>query len=112
MSKTFGKNLLAYRTMAGMTQEDLAKTAGITRNAVANYEVGRSEPKFEIACIFSRVLGVDLSDLLEEHTEYPNNIMRIQVTDEEHAMLQAFREADPIYRNVALDILRSHKKEG
>jgi hypothetical protein len=33
------------------------------------------------------------------------------VTDDEAGLLQAYREADPIYQNVALDILRSHRRQ-
>lgn len=111
MSKIFAENLKAYRIMADMTQEDLAKAASITRNSIANYESGRSEPNFEILCIFSRVLGVDLNDLVRKH-EVPDFTRRMQVTDEESAVIQAYREADPIYRTVALDILRSHRRGG
>ena len=109
MSILFGKNLRTYRMMAGLTQEYLAKSAGVTRNAIANYESGRSEPNFEQLCVFSRTLGVEVSDLITEHLEYPQYVHRMQVTDDESALLQAYRDADPVYRNVVLDILRSHK---
>ena len=93
-----------------MSQSALASVAGITRNAVANYEVGRSEPTFETLCQFANALGVDVSDLVTEHLEFPNNIRRLQVTDDESALIQAYREAEPTYQVVAMDILRAHRK--
>lgn len=109
MSKMFAENLRTYRQMANLTQEDLARSVSITRNAVANYESGRSEPNFEILCKFAEILGVDIMDLLSEGT-VPDYMRRVQVTDEEWALLQAYREADPIYQTVAMDVLRSHKR--
>ncbi len=112
MSRTFAKNLRAYRTMAHMTQADLAKAAETTRSAVNNYELAKSEPSFEVLCKFSTVLGVSFDDLINEHEYYQEFIRRVQVTDEEWAVLNAYRAADPVYRVIALDILRAHKKGG
>ena len=112
MGKFFGKNLKSFRTSAGMTQTELAKALGITRSSVNNYESRNTEPTFEILCKMASVLGVEITDLITEQTVIPNFIRMAQVTDKESALLQAFREADPIYQGVALDILRQHQKEG
>ncbi len=110
MSKVFGKNLKTYRLLAHMTQTDLAKAADTTRSSVNNYETGASEPSFEVLCKFSTALGVTFDDLINEHDNYQEFIRRVQVTDEEWAVLNAYRAADPVYRVVALDILRAHRK--
>ena len=110
MSKVFAENLSRYRALAGMTQSDIAKSAGITRAAVANYESGRTEPSFEVLCKVSDVLGVDITDLVVEHQHFPEMLRRVMVTDEEAYVLDAYRNADGIYQNVALEILRSHPK--
>ena len=110
MSKVFGDNLRAYRTLARMTQTDLATAAGITRSAVNNYEAAKSEPSFEILCRFADILGVSITDLVEEKT-VPNYVRRIQVTDREAFLLDIFRGADSTYQGVAIDILRAHQKE-
>lgn len=107
MSNTFAKNLRAYRMLAGMTQADLAKATDTTRSSINNYEAAKSEPNFETLCLFARVLGVDITDLIQG--QVPDFTRRMQVTDDESALLQAYRDADPVYRNVVLDILRSHK---
>lgn len=109
MSKAFASNLKIYRTRAGMSQADLANTVGVTRSAVNNYEAGKSEPSFEALCKFAEVLGVDIMDLLSEGS-VPDYIRRVQVTDEEWALLQAYRGADTVYQTVAMDVLRSHKR--
>lgn len=111
MSKTFAANLRAYRALAHMTQTDLAKAAGITRAMVNNYEQATSEPSFEALCRIATVLGVDVTDLIREG-EIPDYVRKVQVTDDEAGLLQAYREAEPVYRTVAVEILRTHKKGG
>lgn len=110
MSKTFAKNLKYYRQLAGMSQEDLGKAIGQVRGSVANYEIARSEPTFEVLCKAAMALGVSIDDLLKEREIYPEYIRQVQVTDEELALLTAYREASPVYREVALDILKTHKE--
>lgn len=112
MSDTFAKNLKTYRTMLNMTQEELAKAAGIKRSALSNYELGRSEPDFEIFIRFSRVLGVDPFDLLVEHKTYPDYNRMMQVTEDEEFLLELYRHADPVYQQVAEDILKQHQTSG
>ncbi len=111
MSKVFGKNLRYYRTLAGYTQDDLAKLAGITRNAVANYEVGRSEPNFSILCTFANHLGVDIDTLLQDSQPEFENARKVLLSENESILIDAFRTADPVYQTVALDILKDHRKE-
>ena len=110
MSKTFAKNLRFFRTNLGITQEELARRAGVTRNAIANYESGRTEPSFEALCFFCGELGVDADQLLTEQDYTKPYIYTRQVTDDEAAFLDFYREADEVYQNVAVDILKQHKK--
>ena len=110
MSKVFAKNLKFFRMNLGLTQEELASRLGITRAAITNYEMGRSEPSFEALCCMTRELGVELDQLLLEQDYTVPYIYTRQVTDEEAALLDFYRKADPVYRSVALDILRSHGK--
>jgi transcriptional regulator with XRE-family HTH domain len=45
--ETIGTNLRRLRTARGVTQEDLAEAAGITRVAYRNVETGASLPRAE-----------------------------------------------------------------
>lgn len=110
MSKTFAKNLKAFRVSAGLTQDELARRTGIARTAIANYESGRSEPTFTALCSLIGQLGVDADQLITEQDFGLPYIYMRQVTDDEAALLDAYRKADEVYQGVALDILRQHKK--
>ena len=110
MSKVFAENLRFYRRNLGITQEELARRVGTTRSSINNYESAKSEPNFEGLCCLTRELGVELDQLLLEQDYTVPYIYTRQVTDEEAALLDFYRKADPVYRSVALDILRSHGK--
>ena len=116
MSTLFAKNLKYFRELNGFTQSDLAKFAGTSRNAIANYEVGRTEPNFEILCELARVLGCEIADLVDKKERNPvmqesaGQVLRRLLTDDEAALIQAYREADPVYQTVAMDILQTHKR--
>ena len=110
MSKVFARNLRFFRMNLELTQEELAKRIGATRTAIANYESGRSEPSFEALCVLARELGVELDQLLMEQDYGIPYIYTRQVTDEEAGLLDAYRKADPVYKTVAYDILKQHRK--
>ncbi len=112
MSKVFADNLKLYRNLLGMTQTDLAMSAGITRSAVNNYESAKSEPNFEVLCKFASILGVDIDDLITNSNKIPEFTRRALITEDERFLLDIYRNADPTYQNVAIDILRMHPKEG
>ena len=112
MSKIFAKNLKMYRLAAQMTQEDLAFAAGIKRSALSNYELNRSEPDFQTLITFSNVLGIDPTDLVVDHATIPDYWRKLQVTQDEEFLLELYRHADPVYRQVAEDILKQHQTSG
>lgn len=45
MSDTTGKNIAMLRMLSGMTQDDFARVAGVSRSAVAQWERGSAEPR-------------------------------------------------------------------
>lgn len=110
MSKVFAENLRFFRTNLGLTQEELAKRTGTNRNTIANYEQGRAEPSFQLLCALCRELGVDAEQLITEQDLTTPYIYTRQVTEDEIALLDAYRNADAVYQTVALDILNQHRR--
>jgi putative transcriptional regulator len=53
----------AVREEAGMTQAELARRIGVTRQTLIAIEQGRYSPTLELAFQISRVFGVGLDDL-------------------------------------------------
>ncbi len=61
---SIGKNIKRIRGHKRLTQEDLAIKAGITKNALYNYESGRSEPNYKIINKLAQVLEVQVEDIM------------------------------------------------
>ncbi len=66
---TFGERLRAAREAAGLTQAELADTAGIHRVDVNRYERGKFEPSLSVAFRLADALGVRVDDLRGEKNE-------------------------------------------
>jgi len=55
----------AVREGAGMTQAELARQIGVTRQTLIAIEQGRYSPTLELAFQISRAFGVGLDDLFQ-----------------------------------------------
>jgi len=53
------------RKAAGLTQEQLAAKAFVTRQAVSRWETGESEPGIDMRKLLASILGVPVADLLD-----------------------------------------------
>lgn len=60
---TFGEKLRQLRTNRGLSQEALARKAGMGVGAVRDYEQGKKEPSFRYALMLAKALGVDCREL-------------------------------------------------
>lgn len=63
---TFSRNLVQFRKLKNLTQDELAKLSGMTRRVVAYYETEATDPPASILVAFSRALGVSIEELLSE----------------------------------------------
>ena len=59
----FAKRLIALRKNANLSQEELGKLAGVTRQSIINYERGGAKPKFKVAAKIAQVLNVSVNYL-------------------------------------------------
>ena len=56
-------SLAAARVNAGMTQEEVAKKMGISKNTVVNWEKGISEPTITQGLKLSELYGIPLDNI-------------------------------------------------
>lgn len=61
---SLGKHLKKARKEAGLTQEQLAERAGVSRAAVARYESGEIEPSLKTLVSIADTLNVSTDSLL------------------------------------------------
>ncbi len=63
--KSLGETLKAHRTRCNMTQEFVAETMGVTRQAVSKWEKGDSDPSTSNLLALAKVFGVSAEELLK-----------------------------------------------
>ena len=86
------RKLKEARERLGMTQVEVAKRAGLSRQTYGNYESGKREPDIETLLRLSKVLGVTVdwliqgdADLEESRRKYQSNaveMMRMSLEDQ------------------------------
>ena len=64
--QTLGERLRRFRESAGLTQEALARAAGIGRVTLVRIENGEQTPRYKTLAAIADVLGKQVGDLLTE----------------------------------------------
>src|SRR5271156_2952987 len=62
----FGERLRELREKAGLTQQQLAERANLTRAGVAQLETGRREPAWRTVVVLCEALGVACDEFLRQ----------------------------------------------
>lgn len=65
-AKTLGEVIKKYRVECKMTQEFVAETLGVSRQAVSKWESGISDPSTTNLMALAKILGVTVEDMLKE----------------------------------------------
>lgn len=65
-----GENILYWRRLKGMKQEELAKKVGISPAALSNIENGSSKPDIERIEDIAEALGVEPNQLLQHPQQF------------------------------------------
>lgn len=66
---TFGQRLKALRTELSLTQEELAKRCGISKQNISRYENSDREPNIRTAKMLADALGVELAALAHDEQD-------------------------------------------
>lgn len=64
--KTLGETLKELRTERNMTQEFVAESLGVSRQAVSKWENGTSEPSTTNLIAIAKLYGIELEELLKK----------------------------------------------
>ena len=62
---SIGTNIIACRTKAALTQQQLADRSCITRQALARYEQGQAIPNIVTAYLMAQAMGAKIEDFLK-----------------------------------------------
>lgn len=81
---TIAEKFKTIRSKSGLTQEDFAHKIGISRSNLAQIEIGKSKPTFEVITLLTSTFNIDANDLLNESiilTDFANRIVNINVNN-------------------------------
>lgn len=65
LKKSLGETIKEYRTKCKMTQEFVAESLGVSRQAVSKWENGTSEPSTSNLFALAKLFGVSVEELLK-----------------------------------------------
>ena len=66
---TIGQKIIKLRAAAGMSQEQLAETLGVSRQSVSKWEMDQALPQIDKVLLLSELFGVSTDALLHDRTE-------------------------------------------
>ena len=65
-AKTLGETIKEYRMKCNMTQEFVAESLGVSRQAVSKWESGTSSPSTTNLIALAKLFGVEAEELLKQ----------------------------------------------
>jgi len=116
-----GRKILNLRCDRKISQQDLAKACNITPSALSKIEAGINSPRAYIVWRIAKKLGVTVEYLLDENMPYPytgysyrqdllsknqdpQSSVKMEVSREEKAFLEALRKTNQVAREAAYAI--------
>ena len=99
--EVFATNLKRLMDESGRSQAELAEYVGKNRTTVSAWVCQRGYPRADVMEKISQFFNVRLSDL----------VMPRKDNQDEARLLLAWRNADPTYQTVALELLETHPKK-
>jgi Zn-dependent peptidase ImmA (M78 family)/DNA-binding XRE family transcriptional regulator len=69
-TQNFARNLTKIRQLQGMSQEDLAKKAELTRQTIIKYEKGETDPSISLVSKLADVLGIPFSEFFQANYQF------------------------------------------
>ena len=98
-----GNRIKEARLNLGYTQEELAKLLGVTKGAVANYEIETSHPKEPIMYKLIEILQVDANYLFQDCVKLPKEVNDVTLAEYNH--VKKYRSLDPNGQEIVSYIL-------
>lgn len=78
---TFSEKLKHYRITHDLTQEELARKLGTSKQVISRYENGQRSPKLSIAMQYAEKLGLSEQYLMNDKAELPLDNNRLFLTN-------------------------------
>ena len=83
-----GEALKVHRTQCKMTQEFVAETIGVSRQAVSKWENGTSDPSTSNLFALAKLYGISVEELLKEVAKRTPPIPDPLISEEQNLLLK------------------------
>ena len=108
----FGRNLVKLRKERGLSQEDLAKLAGLTKRMIAYYEIQAVKPPIDKIEALANALDATISELLgiKESTRVQKEFLEVdsRTLKKIKMILSLSRQQRHIIYSMAKSFLKQH----
>ena len=99
IDSSVGRNLVFYRKLCGLTQQQVADLLAVNRTTYTKYETCSTEPSLEILKRIAEIFDIQPALLLQEVTGAPigdvtSNAEDDLVTSEERLIIRRYRTLD------------------
>lgn len=92
-STSFGAVICKYRKKNDLSQPELAKIMGVSRNTITNWENNRARPDVDVVRDLCCTLGIPLYELFGIQTN-------LKTTSHERVILYQYRSLSPLGRRI------------
>lgn len=103
-STSFGAVICKYRKKNDLSQPELAKIMGVSRNTITNWENNRARPDVDIIRDLCCTLGIPLYELFGIQTDQ-------ETTSHERVILYQYRSLSPLGRRIVDRMIGSIMEE-
>ncbi len=114
--KDFGLRLKELRLSQALTQSQLSKMIGVSRQAYVNYESGRTIPPAQAISKLSQIFGTDLMEILYGHTTYTYTegqyLMLGPDRDDLFSLLELYSKLTPLSQKRIINLITLMAKGG
>lgn len=112
MNNIFGDNLKAFRESNGLSQEELAKILGTSKQVISRYETNQRSPKIDTVAEYARRLNISISDLTGYNENLPSSDTESMYPDWYNKFLQLSPEQQAsVLERIATFEEINHKSE-
>lgn len=106
---TFQERIAELVEESGKTQTAIARDFGVSKQTISAWVTGANSPRLPIVYALSYYFGVSIPWLMGYEVERFEN--QATLTQDEKALLAAYRQADDHAREYAMDMLTAHPRE-
>lgn len=106
-NEIFINNLKHFLNMTGKSQKIVALAIGVPVSTFSTWMVGKALPRMGTLQALADYFGCSITDLLEEK----KNEKEIILTEDEKALIEAYRSNDETIRKMLEMIIYTYKKE-